>query len=244
MKAFLIGAWQALRDLYPAGTRLFWLAPLIPALVIVPEFMQHVVEVKLGMFESKDVFKALQNDPMRWNFAYAKIAGLWLAILASARFWGVRHREGRWWDVRDICWTPLLLGLAIFGGLGSLPALWDGQLEPTVDTTLEILVGLITLPGLLLIVGGLFGDPLPRARTLVLRSWPYLLLIVVLVAIGFGPAAWVHQKNHVWAMGLAPFPLWAIMVWDSLLVGFLACLAGTAVALGYRLFAENSKRRH
>lgn len=168
-----------------------------------------MVEVKLGMVESKDVFKVLQNDPMRWNFAYAKIAGLWLAILASAGFWGDRHRKGRWWDLRDICWAPLLLGLAIFGGLGSLPALWDGQQEPTVDTTLEILVGLITLPGLLLVVGGLFGDPMPRARTLVLRSWPYLLLIVVLVAIGFGPAAWVHQQNHVWAMGLAPFPLWA-----------------------------------
>ncbi len=240
MKAFLGDAWQALRDLYPKGLSLFWLAPIIPALVILPEFAQHVVEVKLGMFESKDAFKALQNDPARWNVAYAKIAGLWLTILAAARFWGVRDRGGRWWDLRDIRWKPFAVGLLLFAGLGSIPMLWEGSLDATLDMGLQGLVALLTLPGLLLVFGGLFGDPMPSLRHVYVRGWPWLLLMGCLAALGFAPGAWIHQKNRQWAFGIDPAPLWAMMVWDSLLVGALAVLAGTGLALGYRGFRRAS----
>ena len=171
---FLAEAWRALLQLYPRGIRLFWVAPLIPALVVVPEFLQHAAEVKLGMFESKEAFKAHQMDPLRWTFAYAKIAGLWLAILAAARVTASEERGGRWWDVREISWKPLLFGLILFGGLGSLPALWDGQLPREVDLGLQIVVGIATLPGLLLILAGLFGDPMPSPRDLFVRGWPWI----------------------------------------------------------------------
>ena len=69
------------------AARLFWLAPLIPLIAILPEFVQHVWEVNAGMFASKAAFNAHAMDPERWQFGYFKIAGLVLSILAAARFW-------------------------------------------------------------------------------------------------------------------------------------------------------------
>lgn len=238
MIEFLTRAWRALRDVYPKGLSLFWLAPMIPALVIVPEFIQHVVEVRLGMFDGKDAFRALQHDPTRWAFGYAKIAGLWLAIFGSAGFWGVREAGGRWWDLRTIAWKPFLIGAVIFLGLGSVPALWEGRLTGAGDIALQVLVAVLTLPGLLMMLAGLCGDPLLGWRDYWVRGWPWLILAAALAAIGFGPAAWLHQMNHQWAFGASDPVLWLLMIWDSILVGILAVLAGTGIALGYLGFRE------
>lgn len=67
---------------YRLGARRLIAAPLIVALVAVPELVQHFVEIKMGMFASQAAFKALAFDPTRWAFGYAKLAGLWLAMLA------------------------------------------------------------------------------------------------------------------------------------------------------------------
>ena len=88
---------------------MLWLAPAVLALVVIPEFAQHVVEIRIGMFESAEAARSLQNEPTRWAFGYIKIAGLVLTFLAAARFWWTREHGGRWWDVRDLAWSRLAL---------------------------------------------------------------------------------------------------------------------------------------
>ena len=243
MQDFLRGAGRALRDLYPKGLSLFWLAPFVLALVVVPEFLQHVAEIRLGMFESREAFTAFAEDPTRMAFGYVKIAGLVLTFLASARFWWTREHGGHWANPGTIAWGRLLLGLLLFMAVPVLPDLVKGRVEPWLYHASVWGLMLLMLPMLFLLLAGLFGDRQTPAAAMWRRAWPWVLLTAVLVALAFGPAQWLHGMNHRWALGASPVLLWALMIFDSLLVGLLAGLTGTALFLGYRAFYESEARR-
>lgn len=232
---------RAALELYPRGFRLLWVAPAVLALVALPEFAQHVVEIQLGMFDSRESFRALQLDPTRMAFGVAKVAGLMVTMLAAARLWWTRDHDGRWWDLRGMAWGRFLAGLFIFFGIGSLPELLDGIVAPNVQQVAGAIWAIVLLPFLFLMLAGLFGDRSARLRDMLRRSWPWLLLTAALVVMGFAPVAWLHQMNHQWAMGAAPALLWALMIFDSLLVGLLAGLTGTAFYLGYAAFAQGER---
>lgn len=236
-------AWRALRDLYPKGLSLFWLAPAVVALVIVPEFLQHAAEIRLGMFLGKEQALAVADSPQRMAFGYLKLAGLALAFLAAARFWWTRQHGGRWWDVRQVSSGRFLLGLFLFFGLGSVPELFKNDLPERAYHALAWAVAILLLPALFLMLGGLFGDRSPSLRSLALKAWPWLLLTAILVVVAFVSAQWLHQMNHRWAMGADELFVWALMIFDSLLVGLLAGLAGTALYLGYAAFAARCREK-
>ena len=241
-----VAAWftQLLRsiiELYPRGIAMIWVAPLVLALVAVPEFLQHVAEIELGMFDSRESARAVADHPQRWAFGYAKLAGLVLTFLAAARFWWVCRRTERWWDVRTIAWGRFLLGFLLFGCLPLLAEL----IEPFAGTTAkEVATWLITfasLPFALLMLAGLFGDRQPTLRQMWTRGWPALLILCVLLPLAFAPAQILHGYNHRWAFGAEPVLVWTLMIFDSLVVGLLAGLTGTALYLGYAAFAKATR---
>ena len=238
MTAGLKRAGQALARLYPMGFSLFWKAPLLLALIVVPEFVQHIVEINLGMFDSRESFRALAADPTRMTFGYIKVAGLVLAMIASARFWWTKQHGGYWANLKDIAWGRLLLGLLLFIGIPILPDLFKEQMDPRLYQTLVWGLGLIMLPMLFLLLAGLFGDRATPVAAMWRRAWPWLLLTVVLLVLAFMPAQWLHGMNHRWALGADPAVVWALMIFDSLLVGLLAGLTGTALYLGYAAFSD------
>ena len=240
MKAGLIRAWQALLRLYPMGISLLWKAPLVLALVMVPEFLQHVVEIQLGMFGSRDAARAAANDPTRWAFGYAKIAGLVLTFLAAARYWWARAQGGRWWDLRAVAWGRLLLGAVLFLGIPLLPDLFKAQLDPRLYQALLWGLTLGMLPALFLILAGLLGDRTTTIRAMWRRSWPWAFLTALLVVLAFAPAQWLHGMNHRMALGADPVVVWALMIFDLVLVGWLAGLTGTALYLGYAAFRDSA----
>ncbi|MBX9897092.1 MAG: hypothetical protein K2Y17_04205 [Qipengyuania sp.] len=104
------------------GFRIWRLALLIPLLVAIPEAIQHVAEIRIGMFENIEQARAVADDPRRMVWGYLKVAGLVVAILAAARFWGAAARGERWWDLRGLAGRPLALGLAGWA-LAALPGL-------------------------------------------------------------------------------------------------------------------------
>ncbi len=229
-------------DLYPRGVALFWLAPAVLALVVVPEFIQHVAEIELGMFGKGESARAVADDPLRWAFGYVKIAGLVLTFLAAARFWWVRASEQRWWDLRTVAWGRFLAGLLLFGALPLLGEL----IEPVAGTTAKDiatwLITFATLPFLLLMLAGLFGDRQTTLRQMWTGGWPALLMLCVLVPLAFAPAQILHGFNHRWAFGAEPVLVWVLMIFDSLVVGLLAALTGTALFLGYAAFARRKRK--
>lgn len=200
-----------------------------------------MVEIKTGMFLGGDAARAAAADPLRMAFGYVKIAGLVLAFLASARFWWARERGSRWWDVRDIAWDRLLLGLLLFFGVGSAPELLEGRVDSTAYHLIGIAWTILLLPALFLLVAGLFGDRQTPLSAMFRSAWPWLAVTTILVVLAFGPANWVHGMNHRWAMAAEPAVVWALMIFDSLVDGFMAGATGTALYLGYRGFARSRR---
>ncbi len=237
MTVALKRAGRALARLYPMGVSLLWKAPLVLALVVVPEFLQHIAEIQLGMFGTRAQAAAVADHPTRMAFGALKIAGLVLTFFAVARFWWVRAHGGRWWDVRAIAWGRFLLGLLLFMGVPVLPDLFKAQLDPRLYQLLVWGLALAMLPMLFLLLAGLFGDRTTAISAMWRRAWPWLLLTALLVVLAFAPAQWLHGMNHKWAFGAHPVIVWTLMIFDSLVVGLLAGLTGTALYLGYAAFA-------
>ncbi|WP_404339259.1 hypothetical protein AB2M62_08200 [Sphingomonas sp. MMS12-HWE2-04] len=226
--------WEQLVELYRRGFALFVLAPVIVALVVVPEFLQHIVEIRLGMFESIARGHGLANDPKRWAFGYAKLTGLLLAMLASARFWNAREQGGRWWDLRDIAWLRLAIALALFIGISASADLLRSHVAEWLFQAVNLTLSLVTLPLMLLILAALFGDHAGTLTAGYWRGWRWLPLFVLLLVAAYGPAMALHYGLHRLAIG-QPEPLvWALMTLDALTVGLLASLTGAAFSLAYR----------
>lgn len=220
---------MVLRD----GFRIWWLAPAIPLLVVIPEAAQHVAEIRIGMFEGIERAREVANAPERMVWGYLKIAGLVLAILAAIRFWGAEARGDRWWDLRRIGWLQLLVALAGLA-LASVPGM---VLEPAIGARAagwaDTLLMLATLPLFVLLVAGLAGDRAAGLRAVYRTGWLPALRIAVFAAMVWIPLAWLHTQNHRWAMGAPSAQVWALMGLDALMVGLMAVLAGTAIHHGY-----------
>ena len=232
MKSWLGSLGAGLKTTFLGGSRLLLLAPLIPLLAIVPEFLQHIAEIKLGMFESKAAFTALAMDPTRWAFGYAKVAGLVLAMFAAARYWGGAH--DRWWDLRTIAWRPFLIALAGNAALTIALFAVGSRLSLAAKPVFDVIVTIATFPMLVWVIGPLLGDRTMTLRRAYISGWSRLLLMVLLAIAAFWPASQLHRLDHLGAMGAPQAAVWALMVWDAVVVGLIACWTGAALGAGYR----------
>ena len=242
MREWFASLGAGLKTTFVGGSRLFVLAPLIPLIAVLPEFAQHIVEIKLGMFASKAAFGALQMDPTRWAFGYAKIAGLVIAIFAAARYWG-GARE-RWWDLRTVAWKPFLIALAGNVALAIAMFVIGSRLSTTAKPAFDALATIATLPFLVWLIGPLLGDATMTLRRAYTGGWGRLLLIALLAVAAFWPASILHQWNHHWAFGATEPVVWALMTWDAVLVGLIACWTGAALGAGYRDGSSDAARPH
>lgn len=222
----------AVRDSFIGGSSLFWLAPAIPLLLLVPEMAQHVVEIRLGMFDSLEAARSVSQAPMRWAFGYVKIAGLVLTALAAARYWG-GLRE-RWWDMRTVAWPAFLMGLAINVVLTGVNFAIERIIVGDTGALISQAFTAVTAPFLLLLIGPLLGEVAPTLRQAYTRGWLALVLMIGLAAVAFAGGGWLHTMNHRWAIGAAPATVWALMIWDAIWTALFVTCAGSALGAGYR----------
>lgn len=234
VRTVLAAAFAAVRDQYRFGLGLFVAAPLAIALVVVPEFIQHVVEIRIGMFDSRALAHALSADPTRWAFGYAKLAGLVLAFLACARAVWCGMEGGRWYDLRDVAWLRFGAGLALFVLIGSLAMPLEGRIPPGAMIALNLVLSIVSIPFLFIALAGWFGDRTSAWRPILTRCWPAVALLLLLLVTGYGPAFAIHALDHRFALGRPAAIVWALMLWDALVVGALAALVGAGFAVSYR----------
>lgn len=223
---------RAVLDTYRLGLRSFVAAPLLVALAVVPQAVQHVAELQFGMFASREAFIALQNDPTRMAFGMAKVAGLLLAITAIARFWALG-------SVRAALlpgWRTLLLSALLFGASEFVVWVLDGVEDAVGEPwsygftalTATIQIGIVVA-----MVAVLLEDGEVTPRTLLCKRWPALVYMALCLGAAFAPAAWLHGKMHHVAFAQPEWLAWALMGVDALVVGAIAALTGAALAVGY-----------
>ncbi|WP_395330234.1 hypothetical protein WBP06_17315 [Novosphingobium sp. BL-8H] len=211
---------------------LWRIAPLVPLIAVLPEFAQHAVEIRRGMFASQEAFSSLALDPQRMEFGAIKIAALVIAVLAGARFWANRSAGLRGWSLAGIAWKQVLLGLGV-QIVASLPALLDWRAAPMVQVTLSMVLTLASLPGLVLMVGGLLGDRETGLLAIYRSGWTKALRIVLHIAPVWFLLQTLHRADHIAAMERPQWLIWGLMAWDALVVGQMAALAATGLHHGY-----------
>lgn len=226
------GTLRRIVETYRLGGRTLLVAPLLVAFPVLPELAQHVVEIRLGMFDSTEAFRALANDPTRWAFGYAKVAGFLIAILAIARFWAV---AGEWRRLLRLGWLPagrVVLSIVLAQGSAWLFGLAKGH-GMAADTGLSIVSLLLQIVLSVYLVGGLLGDREASLRWSMGQGWPRALFVTLLLALTIAPCQALHMANHKIAIGAPTAVVWGMMVWDGLFVGLFAALVGSAMVVGY-----------
>ncbi|QSR16633.1 hypothetical protein [Novosphingobium sp. KA1] len=229
LKRELGGLGATLRD----SVRLWALAPLVPLIAVLPELAQHAVEIRLGMFASQEAFTSLALDPQRLAFGGVKIAALVLAVLAGARFWANRAAGLRGWSLAGIAWKQVLLGLGV-QIVASLPALLDLRVAPVVQLTMSLVLTLASLPGLVLMVGGLLGDRETGLLAIYRSGWTKALRILLHIGPVWLLLQVLHRADHIAALDRPIWLVWLLMLLDALVVGQMASLAATGLHHGYR----------
>lgn len=225
---------RAVIDTYRLGFKSWLFVPGFIAISAIPEFVQHIVEIRLGMFASRDAARALANSPLRWEFGYAKLAGLVIAMILIGRYWAV----GRSWRRALLVPLPIvgraLLAIAILAAASYVlsPALV--ALPMTADVARSI-VSMIVQTGLFAwIICILFEDrtiTLARAFT---ERFPSAIVMTLLFFVAMLPGQFVHGLDHRFALGRPAAIVWALMTFDALVVGTLAALSGSGFYVGYR----------
>ena len=66
----------AFRDVHRSSLAFAAALPLVFAIPLVAEFVQHVIEMQIGMYDGVEGAKAAENDPARMWFGLAKVAAL------------------------------------------------------------------------------------------------------------------------------------------------------------------------
>lgn len=234
LRSAFAGTARAALATYRLGGMTLVAAPAIVALAVVPELVQHVAEIRLGMFESKDAFKALAEDPTRWAFGYAKVAGFVLAILATVRYRALGSvRAAFLVPPRSLLRILFAIGLTF---VAALPFEWvKEQGAPAALSIAASTVSWLIQGGLLVyLVATLTDDRTLSIRRAFAECWPTSLLLLFLAALAFVPAQALHMYNHMLAIGQPAAIVWALMLFDSLWVGLLAALLGSALFVGYR----------
>lgn len=217
---------------------LWRIAPLIPLIAMLPEGLQHALEIRLGMFASHEAFAAHAEDAVRLQIGSVKAACLALAILLGARFWANRAAGQRSWSLAGIGWKQVCLGFLV-QILVSMPSLLDLPFSPVARATLGMALALASLPGLVLIVGGLIGDRESGLLSIYRNGWTKALRILLHVGPLWLLLQTLHRTDHIAAMERPQWLVWGLMAWDAMVVGQMAALAATGLHHGYKADDEN-----
>ncbi len=236
---FIRSLGSLLGDYARAARTVLTMAPWLLLPAILTEAAQHIAEIQLGMFASRDIFVAMANDPTRWAFGYAKIAGLVISFLLVARYVATGSLR------RAL--IPSGRALIVVVGLVALTTALDMAFQSNAarsiapDLLLQSVNILLQVPLTALLLAALFED---RWADVKAAGWGVAAAIIasgVLPALGFVPMQMLHGLNHEWAMGQPTWIVAALMAFDALLVGAMALALGAGAATGWRRFVGRAQ---
>ena len=207
-------------------------ATTIVLIAFLGELLQHVAEIQLGMFATREAFVARQSSFGRLAFGAIKVSALLITIAWTARWLASRHRDSRPGLDGPTDWFRLIVFSAI-----SVATLLLVLFAPILQGRLRLVaLGVFVvanIPVSRIAMDALFAQPRQTWRQAVRRRpRPALSEMVVILLVPL--LMFLHFKNHSLAFGAPSAIVWALMVWDAVLVAVLAVMLGAFTYRSYR----------
>jgi len=222
--------WQSLKSAYRGSISFLVACPLLALVPVIFELLQHVVEVRIGMYDSLEAAKAVEQDPLRVGFGLLKVAALTLPGYWIVRF--LVSRSPQFAASFDPVAARLFSIFFLFNlALAALQLFALPQTGIVVLTSFlvgMIIAVLVAAWGVAAALGNSRIGPVQSVAIMARQlPWTFAYFVVVMMPL---------MIPHYAFAGLAilgPHSLvWPILIFDSLLVGWL-----TAVMVSANYFA-------
>lgn len=224
-----------------AGLRWFFLA------VVLWEFAQHILEVRIGFFESREMARAVESDPTRMVLGWIKMALVYLGGFLVIRYL-VNERSERtvapWTKALPRYLPYLAYSLFVFAMI-----FYAKQIVPQDHvTTLRTVVGLTHValePALMMWIVAAASDGQIRGPLASIRQTGLLYLYALpLFFIARIPVNAAHQLLNRSARGEPPEILWPMLLIDAVVVGLIvAVIPAISVRVARRIHSVRTDRR-
>ncbi len=235
-------------DIYRIAAVFVLMAFSIILVPIAAEAVQHIAEVKFGMFNTEDGLQSGEKN-LRLLAGVFKVLSVLLISLILPRYFIHDHHIGRALkfnaQARRVLYIAIF-GIIIFGVL----ALYVGPLAiqyfvgKGVDIPIKlrpvlplIILSIIILPLQFKTIGAIatvFGDtPMSKqekSRLNKLMSVDFFLVLLTAIV----PAMALHYVLNSFAMDKAGIVLFTVLAFDSILVGVLAALLAACTYVVYK----------
>lgn len=220
--------------------------PLLFVVLIGWEFAQHVIEVRIGFFDSREAAKAVANDPSRMVLAWIKMISVYVGGFFVIRYLAARNGNTTLAPVGTTLrrYAPyivysLMLFALVFYASSLVP-------KPSVFSFRAVLgLGQVAVEPLLMLwivaaaTDGAVRDPLRSAR---LTGWLYLWALA-LFFIGRIPVNAAHQLLNRYARGQPDFILWPMLIVDAVVVGLIIAVIPALYVRIARFIHERRAKR-
>lgn len=206
--------------------------PWLFAAIILWEFAQHVVEVRIGMFTNEETARAVSQDGARMVFGWVKMISIYVGA-----FFVIRHFAGTR-DGRQLAplgpaakrFAPYLVySLILFAAVFYTR---DFAAEDQVDMVRAVLgLGQVLIEPLLMAwvvaaaTDGRITGPIGSAK----RTGLLYFLALPLFLLIRTPVSLLHQNLNQWAIGKQSPELWSLLAIDSLVVGLIVAITPAAM---------------
>ncbi|WP_375395253.1 hypothetical protein [uncultured Sphingomonas sp.] len=229
IRAFFATWGGAFRDTAELARRL----PLLIAAMVAVELIQHVVEVKVGMFGPVPADrKAASMDAVRLGFGWTKMAAVFALDFFATRYFVTRdtveamrpsrHAGRRYLGVA--AFQAVIAAVVIYAaGILALFGIGEDRvmaLRFVAASGQQLLEPLLMLWYANAAMGTHAYGPLRSARA---TGWfyPWALLLIFVARLPFSAA---HQMLNRWPAGKGAGLLWPALVLDAVIVGIMVAL--------------------
>jgi len=240
--------WRDLREIFVRSGRYALLCPLLFLIPVVVEMVQHIVEIRAGMYVDIAGLKAAEGDALRLIIGHVKVIALFLTGYWAARFLVFGDDAAAAPRIDPVAVRLFLPVMA--WGLFWLIAVQDAPLiTKAAGMPGNVAAGVLVVS----MVVSLFFEPLLSAwktaaaagnggigfvRSIRLTRGIYFHAVAVSL-LTMLPLMVAHYALALLAVGKAPGLVWAMMALDSLLVGLL----GVAMVAAAYVIARRAAAR-
>ncbi|MXP11177.1 hypothetical protein [Pseudoblastomonas halimionae] len=198
--------------------------PWLFAAIVLWEFAQHIVEVRIGMFESVEQARAVGGDALRMVFGWIKMLSVYLGGFFVIRYLALRNDGLALAPVGTALgrYAPylvysLILFAAIFYTRAFAPAAHVDTIRAVVGLSQVLVEPLLMAWVVATATDGAIGNPLSSARR---TGWLYLYALPLFLLVRI-PINLLHGALNSEAIGRSQGVLWSMLAVDAVVVGIL-----------------------